>query len=241
MNQKENKDGGQPLVSVIVPVCNGERYLGECLESILAQTFRAFETIVVDDGSVDGSARIVRAFTDVRLISQQNQGQSVARNVGILAARGELLAFNDADDLWPPNKLGLQVDHLLAHPEIDYVIGRMINFLEEGTARPVWLDQKLISGDFTGYSPGTLMTRRSVFRKIGMFDPAFKHACDLDWFFRAKDAEIPMAVIPELLLYRRVHGHNYSYERQFEGSPEMIQVVRSSIHRARQKKGARPR
>ena len=98
----------KPLVSVIVPVYNGEHYLSFAIHSILRQDYHPSEVIVVDDGSTDNSANIARSFKEVRYIHQSNQGVAMARNVGIAAARGEFIAFLDADDLWTPNKLSIQ-------------------------------------------------------------------------------------------------------------------------------------
>jgi glycosyltransferase involved in cell wall biosynthesis len=104
------------LVSVIVPVYNGERYLSAALESIFAQDYHPFEVIVVDDGSGDSSAAIAKSFKSVQYIYQTNQGIANAWNLGIDASKGELIAFLDCDDLWTPNKLRLQVDYLVNHP-----------------------------------------------------------------------------------------------------------------------------
>src|SRR5215468_9302617 len=111
------------LISCIVPVFNGERYVREALDSILAQTHRPLEIIVADDGSTDGSANVVAAFRDgVRYLRQSNQGPSSARNLGIRAALGDFIAFLDADDLWHPQKLQRQMDRFKTRPELDYCV-----------------------------------------------------------------------------------------------------------------------
>src|SRR6476660_1471039 len=112
----------KPLVSVIIPVYNGTCYLRAALESVFAQTYRPFEVIVVDDGSLDDSGVIAQSFDDVRYIHQENQGVAAARNNGIEVARGEFLAFLDQDDLWTPEKLKLQMGHLLSDPELGYTL-----------------------------------------------------------------------------------------------------------------------
>jgi glycosyltransferase involved in cell wall biosynthesis len=99
-----------PLISCVVPVFNGERYLGEALDSILAQTYRPLELLVVDDGSTDGTAALVTRYRDqIRPLFQPNAGQAAARNLGLSVARGEFVAFLDADDLWHPEKLARQM------------------------------------------------------------------------------------------------------------------------------------
>src|SRR3982074_3555445 len=115
MNPSSNDANGSvvntPLVSVIVPVYNGERFLAETLQSIINQQYRPLELIVIDDGSTDQTARIATSVSEVRYFYQRNQGVANARNAGLAAARGELIAFLDADDLWQPNKLSLQVEY----------------------------------------------------------------------------------------------------------------------------------
>src|SRR5690349_2600271 len=101
-----------PLVSVVIPVFDGEAYLAAAIESALAKTYARVEVIVVDDGSTDGSASVAARY-DVRLVRQSNRGVSAACNAGVEAARGELIAFLDADDLWPPERLEIQARHLL--------------------------------------------------------------------------------------------------------------------------------
>ena len=118
----------QNLVSVIIPVYNGERYLGEAIESVLAQTYKEVELIVVDDGSTDKSAAVARCFTDVRYCFQPNSGIGAARNQGADLARGGLLAFLDADDRWVRDKLLWQTKALAADNELAMVFGHVQQF-----------------------------------------------------------------------------------------------------------------
>lgn len=227
-----------PLVSIVIPVYNGERYLGEAIESVLAQTYRPVEVIVIDDGSTDSGAGIARSYKEVRYIYQTNQGTGMARNVGIAAARGDFIAFLDHDDLWTPNKLSVQVDYLRRHPHVGCVIARMRNFLEPGTPRPTWIRKDLLLTDYTGFLLGTLVARKTVFEQIGDFNTSYRHSNDSDWFFRANDAGIPMAILPEVLLYRRIHGSNLSYDTQTMMS-ERMRVLKASIDRKRNRKPAK--
>src|SRR5689334_4109904 len=106
----------KPLVSAIVPVYNGERYLAAALDSIVAQDYQPLEIIVVDDGSVDGTRAIAQGYAAVHYIYQADQGLGMTLHVGAAAAKGEFLAFLDADDLWATNKLNRQVNCLLQQP-----------------------------------------------------------------------------------------------------------------------------
>jgi glycosyltransferase involved in cell wall biosynthesis len=221
-----------PLVSVIIPVYNGGRFLRAALESVFAQTYRGFELIVVDDGSADDSGVIAQSFPDVRYIHQTNQGVAAARNNGIEVARGEYFAFLDQDDLWAPEKLKLQVDYLLSHPEVGYTLTQQQYFLDAGGTLPPWFRKELFDSVHTGWVLGTLVVRRTIFEQIGNFATGYSAANDSDWFFRAKAAGIPMAVVPELLLRKRIHDANDS-ARAKEILSELLKVVKTSLDRQR--------
>ena len=221
-----------PLVSVIIPVYNGGRYLRAALDSVFAQTYRPFEVIVVDDGSVDESGIIAQSFHAVRYIHQANQGVAAARNHGLEASRGEFLAFLDQDDLWTPEKLKLQMDYLLSHPDVGYTLTQQQYFLDPGATLPAWFRKELFSTVHTGWVLGTLVVRRTTFEQVGNFATGYSAANDSDWFFRAKAAGIPMAVVPELLLRKRLHDANDS-GRAKEVLSELLKVVKSSLDRQR--------
>jgi glycosyltransferase involved in cell wall biosynthesis len=223
----------QPLVSVIIPVYNGARHLRGALESVFAQTYRPFEVIVVDDGSVDDSGIIAQSFPDVRYIHQPNQGVAAARNNGIDVARGEFFAFLDQDDLWTPEKLKLQIDYLLSHPDLGYTLTQQQFFLDKpGGPLPSWFRKELFDSVHTGWVLGTLVVRRTTFEQVGNFETGYSAANDSDWFFRAKAAGIPMAVLPELLLLKRIHEANDS-ARAKDILSELRRVVKSSLDRQR--------
>ena len=127
----------RPLVSVILPVKNGERFLAQAINSVLEQDYRPLEIVVVDGQSTDASAAIAQSFELVRYVFQQGElGLGRARNLGIEAARGELIAFINSDDLWAPHKLSVQVDYLARHPEVQFTITRASFFLEPGCDIP---------------------------------------------------------------------------------------------------------
>jgi glycosyltransferase involved in cell wall biosynthesis len=223
----------KPLVSVIIPVYNGGRHLRAALESVFAQTYRELEVIVVDDGSVDDSGVIAQSFPEVRYVHQPNQGVAAARNHGLEAARGEFFAFLDQDDLWTPEKLKLQMDYLLSHPDVGYTLTQQKYFLDPGTATlPSWFRKELFDSVHTGWVLGTLVVRQETFEQVGYFATGYSAANDSDWFFRAKAAEIPMAVMPELLLLKRIHEANDS-GRAKDILAELRKVVKSSLNRQR--------
>jgi glycosyltransferase involved in cell wall biosynthesis len=218
-----------PLVSVVVPVHDGERFLAAALESALAQTHPRVEVIVVDDGSTDRSAEIA-ARHPVTLVRQDQQGVAAARNAGVAAASGELLAFLDQDDVWLPRKLERQVAALEARPELDFVLAHMEVFLEPGAPHPEWLDDSVLQTPSPSAIPSVLVARRRAFERIGGFDPGYRIACDADWLARAKDAGLEWARLDEALVRYRIHDRNGVHERA-EMLRELMSVVRASKRR----------
>lgn len=221
-----------PLVSVIVAVRNGERFLSAAITSILNQDYRPLEIIVVDGHSEDNTARIAQSFETVRYIQQENRGISDAYNMGIAAAQGDVIAFLSHDDLWMPNKLSLQVNYLKEHPEIQYTIAMVKFFLEPGCAIPPGFKKKLLEGQHVGRIMETLVARKSLFNAIGGFDSGMALAEDADWYARANDRNVPMAIIPEVLLHKRVHNANASSDAH-TSNRELLKALKRSIERKR--------
>jgi glycosyltransferase involved in cell wall biosynthesis len=220
-----------PLVSVAIPVRNGERFLRQALDSVLAQTYRPIEVIVIDDGSTDGTAEIVKQYGDkVRYVWQPPQGLPAGRNHGITSSNGEFVSFNAHDDLYTPEKLEIQVGYLLAHPETQCTVSRIKFFLEPGCGVPKGFRAELLEGDHVGRIPEALVARRSLFDTVGMFRTDLKIADDVDWFARCKDRQVQMAVLPQVLLHKRVHGTNLS-SNAMANNRELLTLLRDSIRR----------
>jgi glycosyltransferase involved in cell wall biosynthesis len=218
----------RPLVSVIIPVYNGERYLGEAIDSVLAQTYRPIEVIVVDDGSTDNSAEIAQSYQEVFYIFQSNMGVSMARNTGLEAAQAEFIAFLDSDDIWTTEKLARQIDHLMHHSEIQYTISSVKFFLEADHSVPSGCREEWLGSDHVGRILSTLVARKSLFDVIGKFDPKLTTAEDVEWFARANAHEIPQAVIPKILLHKRIHSANLSLSAP-GANRDLLKALKQSI------------
>ena len=205
-------------VSVIIPAYNHEAYLAETIQSVLAQTCPSDEIIIVDDGSTDRTADVARSHgKPVRCICQENQGLGGCRNTGLKEARGSLIALLDSDDLWLERKLELQSAYLAAHPETGMVFCHMKNFLspEIDPANALKFDARKLPA----CNPGSLLARREVFERVGLF-PTDRDAQEFFvWFLRACDAGLMYHILPELLLLRRVHltntVHDPSYKSRY--------------------------
>lgn len=222
----------EPLVSVILPVRNGARFIGEALDSVLTQAYRPMEVTVVDAASNDGTQDIVVGLADkgVRLVDQRDRGIAAAWNQGIEETSGPLLAFISSDDRWLPGKLERQVSQMLAEPELLYTITHFRYFPQPDCEIPGTFNRSLLGKDLVGRIMETLVARREAFERVGLFDTTFRTAEDVDWYARAKDREIPMKVLPDVLLEKRVHDENASTSGA-QNMPHLMEALRRSIAR----------
>ena len=229
-----------PLISCIIPVFNGERYLGEALDSILAQTYRPIEIIVIDDGSTDGTGELVAQYGDrIRYFRQNNEGAPTARNAGLSAARGAFVAFLDSDDLWHPEKLERQMARFEARPELDLCVTHLQRFWipQLETERKRFQDHRLAEV-LPGYITQTLLARRNAFDSVGNFNASRRVGDPMDWFLRAAEQRVVMELLPDLLVYQRMHESNLSVELGTRAmKPHMqdaiLDVVKASLDRRR--------
>jgi glycosyltransferase involved in cell wall biosynthesis len=219
-------------VSVVVPTLNAGRFLAEALASIEAQTQPAGEIWVIDGGSTDATLAIATGRPAVRVVQQRGRGLADAWNCGLEAAAGEVIAFLDSDDRWLPGKLARQLQ-ALADPGVDCAISRMRFVLEPGCPVPPGFKAELLDGDHPAFMPSALIARRSVFERIGSFDTRFPIASDVDWFARLKDAGVKLALVPEVLVEKRVHEANLSILSGPAFNRELVGLLRESVARRR--------
>ncbi|MDX2028149.1 MAG: glycosyltransferase family A protein [Alphaproteobacteria bacterium] len=223
----------QPLISVIIAVHNGETYMAEAIDSVLQQSWPSLELIIIDDGSTDGSARIAQSYGD-RLVYcyQPNAGLGAARNAGIARARGNYIAFVDSDDLWPSQKLEWQMALLQQRPEIGMVFGLAEQF--HSPELPEERKQELQGHGqiLAGYSGGTLLARKSVFERVGLFTIRIQLGEFIDWYARATDAGVKTFMLEEILLKRRLHNSNMGV-RMKDRRHEYLKVLKDSLDRRR--------
>ncbi|WP_333609457.1 glycosyltransferase family 2 protein [Arsukibacterium sp.] len=216
-----------PLVSVIIPVYNGSAYIADSIHSILQQHYHPLEVIIVDDGSTDGTAEIVQQLADERVhyVRQQNSGSAVARNLGISLAKGELIAFNDGDDLWAPHRLAQQVSFLQQHPECQAVCGRFktvdISFsladaeLEQYDKEPIpdprksgWMFLKLL--EISCFHIITLLVRRQALVGVS-FNPDYRRGQDFDFWLQLAN-RVPIQQLDNLYAFYRKNMQSISHK-----------------------------
>lgn len=183
-----------PKVSVIIPAFNCEKYIGQTIESVLSQTYRNFELIVVDDGSTDNTKAIVKNYLQdsrIKYIYQDNSGVSAARNIGFAKSHGKYIAFLDSDDLWYPNKLEEQVRLLEMNKEIG-LTNCSVNYVDENSnviGKEVCkviddVTDLLFKGNLVTGSASVVMLRRVCLEKVGLFDTDLFISADVDMWIR---------------------------------------------------------
>ena len=224
------------LVSVIIPAYNCERFIAEAVESIRQQNYEPIEIIIIDDGSTDGTLACLKSLgEDIRYVYQSNMGPAAARNRGIAMARGEVIAFLDADDYWPANKLKVQLARMNRDPEIEVVLGRI-----QCTGVLTEADRKIRfegpDNTMISICLGSGVFRRSVFNKVGVFDESLRHYEDHDWFLRAREKGVSMIILKDITLHNRRNEYSMS-RRKNKNDPSMIHILKKSLDRRRQNKG----
>jgi glycosyltransferase involved in cell wall biosynthesis len=216
-----------PLVSVVIPVRDGEAFVADAIDSVCGQTIDDLEVIVVDDGSTDNSFAIAASHVDgrTRAVRQAATGAAAARNHGARLARGEWLAFLDADDLWMPDKLRLQMQVLEQAPSATMVFGHVQEFLSPEFAATG--GQLAIPRLLPGYSVVTLLVRRRDFAATGDFDERLMTGEFADWYDRARAAGLEPMLLPDTLTRRRIHAGNLHRRRRADsqGYPAMLKAI----------------
>jgi glycosyltransferase involved in cell wall biosynthesis len=222
-------------LSVVLPVFNGASFLAAAIESVLAQTLQADEVIAVDDGSTDNSRAILARYPGVRVVSQANAGCAAARNAGAALASGDAIAFVDQDDIQCVDRFARQIDALRSDPRLGFVVCSQQNFLSETMVwPPSWCDPRTLAGPQHGFGANTLLLRREVFSRVGLFDPEKVPMDDSDWLLRALDGGERYLHLDAALVRRRIHDANLSARRYAPGGTHlMARTLHESLQRRR--------
>lgn len=215
-----------PSVSVVIPAYNAEAFIGKALESVLAQTCPPLEVLVIDDGSTDGTAALAAASPGVRCLRQANAGVSAARNRGIDEARGQFVAFLDADDTWEPEKLATQLDLLRedrfiysARIETDKDL-RPLRVVTEGYEGPL-LEGLLFHGNVVG-TPSSVVAPVDAIRRVGAFDSKLSMCADWDLWIRLAVHLKGIHSTAPLVRYRIHEGSMSANLRVYESDARLL-------------------
>jgi glycosyltransferase involved in cell wall biosynthesis len=226
-------------VSVIIPVHDGEAYLADAIDSVLAQSVPPSEVLVIDDGSTDGSAEIAEGYRPpVRCIRNGRRGPGAALNRGTRESSGEFVAYIDDDDLWTPRKLEVQLASLERDPDVELAFGRVEEFHSPDLA-PEWRERiPLREGIAVGFTRGTMLVRRRALERVGGWLEDRTLGEFIDWYARAQDLGLRHEVVPEVVLRRRIHRRNYSGPAGTADHGDYPAVLREVLRRRR--RGAHP-
>jgi len=224
-----------PLISVIIPVYNGEKYLAEAIESVLNQSYRPLEVIVIDDGSTDNSADIAKQYLpSIKYSYQRNAGVASALNQGISISNGEYLSFLDADDLWLPDKLNLQMKSFETNNTIDMVFGQMRQFFSPDLDDTVKANIVLLDGIMPSYFKGSMLIKRESFFRAGLFDTRWQLGDFVDWYLKALENGLKSFMIPDVVMERRIHKNNMGItQKRFRS--DYLRILKASLDRRRAK------
>ena len=224
--------GDAGRVSAIVAVRDGERYLAEALDSILGQSAPPGEVIVVDDGSTDATPDALAPYAErVRVVRQEPQGVAAALNRGVATSSGELLAFLDADDVWPQRSLEVRLVRLAGPDRPEAVFGRIAQFvspeLDPGAADAFRFDPEPARAPMFQ----TMLIRRSAFDRVGQLTTDYVIGANIDWISRARVAGLRTAQVDDVVALRRLHRSNLGITERKRQTADLIGVVRA--HRRR--------
>ena len=225
-----------PLVSIITPTYNRADFIEQAVNSVLAQTYTCFELLIVDDGSTDNSRDLIEpALADarVRYFHQENQGQSVARNLALSEAKGSFICFLDSDNYWPEDKLAHQVELFRQYPDYDVIYGDVV-VIDENDREVSRKNMKRYSGHIAKYmirdncvSMNTAMARRRCFDELGGMSGTRRVADDYELWLRFS-ARFRFLYVPEFFAYYRVMDDQISSDktRRFDSNWQIISDFR---------------
>ena len=201
----------EPLVSVITATLNSSKYLREALNSILKQTYQNIEVLIIDGGSTDDTKEIANVFPKVSFVMQNGKGLFDAWNQGIQMCTGEFVAILDSDDIWNPTTLSDHVNVLLSDSSKLGSVGQVKFFLEKKQTPPPEFKLSLLEKSHLAYMPGCFMGRKEIFNRIGYYETEWKIASDIIWFGKVKDLKDEIYILDRVVLNKRVHKNNISY------------------------------
>ncbi|MDR2853700.1 MAG: glycosyltransferase [Prevotellaceae bacterium] len=229
-----------PFISVLIPTYNNGQFIKEAIDSVFAQQYDNLEIIVVDDGSTDNTKEIVERYPSIKYFYQENSGVSAARNLCLEHARGEYIAWLDADDYWLSGKLYAQVEYFNEHSDCQIVFTKFANFFENEDLKsnPIAVQEFEIAKKDKHYLPSALI-KKDIFEKFGNFKTELIIGEDLDFLYRLISVGVDLShLLDNIYYHRRLHGANITLLQKPLSSdqyfnqlliPNLIDKARASV------------
>lgn len=221
------------VIGVVIPTLDGQRYLAEAIESVLHQTHQALDILVADDGSTDATRDVAGSFApEVRCLPLPRRGLGATRNSGIGAVRGDYIAFLDQDDVWPPQKLELQLMPFDRRVRPDLVFGCVREFISP-ELRPQ-LAQRIhcVEAPRPAALPGTMLANRGSLARVGPFSTHWTSHDFMAWLLAAHQLGLREVTLEDHVLSRRLHSSNFSHRRDLTWA-EYPRVIKESLDQRR--------
>lgn len=220
-------------VSVIMTVHNGEKYIEESINSILSQTLKVYEIIVINDGSTDATTNILAKFkNEVLVLHQSKSGIAVSWNKGVGESTGNFISFLDADDYWPAYKIERQMKTLQISSASTISFGYVKQFYSPELSKEERALKRCPDRPEPGFSSGCMLINKEDFMNVGLFKPKWEKGIFSDWFLRAKDMGMPMHMDESIFLYRRIHLDNHGILKR-EKYNDYVRMLKESLGRRR--------
>jgi len=221
-----------PLVSVVIAVYNGERFVADAVASVRQQQYQPIEVIVVDDASTDATVDIAASLPiDLLIVLPDNQGPSAARNIGMARAQGRYITFLDVDDLMLPGRVQIQTDYLARNADCSCVLTHQVLEVLPGITPPAWIHHHPETLDCPPYLPVSSMVSINALLEAGGFDPSYRLSEDMEWLFRLERSGANVTKLDEVLVRRRIHGANATYQTQ-QMNADLMRAVRALTSRS---------
>jgi glycosyltransferase involved in cell wall biosynthesis len=221
-------------ISVIIPVYNGERFIAKAITSILDQTYPVYEIIVIDDGSTDNTAEVIKRFPSINYFYKENAGVSHTLNFGLQKVKGDFITILDADDYFTLDKFEKQIKFLEQNEDVEIVFGCHQRFYDKPSEELTMDEKEDMRRILPAYFKSGMLARKSAFDKVGLFDESVKMGDFLDWYRRAEDMKVPMKLTDDIVMYRRVHDANITLKINDHIS-DFVKIMKASMDRRRGK------
>jgi glycosyltransferase involved in cell wall biosynthesis len=221
-------------VSVVIPVRDGERYLSEAIDSALSQTRAPEEVIVVDDGSIDGTPKVIAGYGDrIETIRLRRSNVATALNRGIAATSGEYVAFLDGDDVWASEKLAVQLEVFAKDQDADAVFGLVQQFVSADADLHVARDVVVPPAPQAGLFKTAMLVKRAALDRVGPFDEGRDTSDFMDWYARALEQGLATRIPQVVVAHRRIHGANQGIRKRDRQRSDSLDILKESLDRRR--------